>query len=362
MSSKNNKNKENNQGSFASNNINALAVAACLIVGSTGGFFAGRSTVQVGTTETPNTSTVEEATENPYSYDFMEDFISLSDAETTAALDAISTEMNALRSKSIVLQVQTSDNGDYDGYMYNTKGEVLVQSSSASYTSVFTKDGNSIRVDSQSGNISINSSIDILSICDNAIKNMRNRTQGYKMYSVGSLDGRLSVDQTTGESAVVYEFIVDITGKEACKTIFESAGSDYASRFIDLIVEQLGDSWEPHFEVGFVFTTENDLGMYCNIVYRGTEQNNWVCGGYYEADDWELPEEWYKAEFTDDNYEELVKMLNDFVNKLWEELEGEEATDSNEGTTNTSTEGEGTTTEGTTGSETTEGTTEGTTE
>lgn len=301
--------------------IAALCICIGLIGGGIGGYFAGSSTKtppKLSESQTENSSTADDSSvdktkELESHYHKVESI-----DEAKAKVKEVNGVFDELLKKNVYFNVQIGQDS-YDGYLYNTKGEIVSQSSDGSLTTVYTKDKHCVAVSSEDQSMTVDASIDFVAMCRNALNAVSEDNKDVTLYMVDS-EGEDSSSDEFSTLGKVQEYVIDFKGEDACKLIYSSTKADYADTVIKALKEYLGDSWVPHMEIGFVWSEDNQLASYCNIISEsGSHDSNWICIGSGDTPDWELPEEWYSADYTtntDENNAKLMDMLNNFTEYL----------------------------------------------
>lgn len=305
-----NKKKGNNRNNYNSKE-NLWKTIAITLIGFIVGFALGmvldRFVFNTKDTTSNTTSGVTSTTPGVEENPIVE--IEITDKELVdKAIYEINDKLSFLDEQSVFLSVQISEN-EYDGYLYNSKGEILAQADNASYTAVFTNDGRSIRYDSSDGTVSIDSAIDVLTTIHNAVDGLTSGKSGFSLKKIELADK----DKAATDS--VTEYVIDVSGEEAFLAVYSSVSDEFATKLKDALTSTM-EGWEPHLEFGFVFDDENNINMYCNIVTDEGTYSNWVCTGYRMIQDWVLDEEWYNTEFSEANADKLYAMVTSLVDAV----------------------------------------------
>ena len=298
--------------------IAALCLCVGLIGGSIGGYLAGSHGNKVNT----DSSSTSSSTSNSNSSDSTSGesdakYIAVEDKDAmTNKIDEINGVFDEVLKKDVYFNMQIGQDS-YEGYLYNTKGEILSQASDNSLTTVFTNKGHSVSVNSSGPSMTVDSSIDLISMCRNTLKACKDAKTGFVLYKIEQDKDSVAseLDSSTLEQlGNVQEYVIDINGEEACKEIYSSVKKEYGEEIVKSLKEYLGDSWTPHMEIGFIWDENNQVAMYCNVISTtGSHDSNWICVGYGSTPSWELPDEWYSADYdtnTEENNAKLVDMLN----------------------------------------------------
>lgn len=263
-------------------------------------------------------------------------------------LEHVNSILNRLRNSNTAFIVENSQG--YDGYMYNKYGECIQQNSDSSVSTLFTADGHSVRINAADGTIALEGSIDILTTCENVLRNAIKNTNGYSVYKTES---------STDSDGVTYSScIINIKGLDACKTLYENLGDEMSDSAVkklkELVDTELGDGfdWTPEFEYVFVYSDNEQFGVQCNCIINGEAQNNWYADGYQETAEWKLSDSWKNVDWSDNTTENFDKICE----QLTKELELIDSAVSNK----TDDTGESTTTEETQDTQSTQGTSDNT--
>lgn len=265
------------------------------------------------------------------------------------AKDLIKDTLDQFKNKSVYFQVQVGDS-QYDTYLYNTKGEGFGQSADGQYTAIYRNDNKTIKYDSSSSTIGIGTDIDFLKTLNIAVDLIGNKNKDITLY-----------EMTSSTDSKVREFRIDLVGEQAVRDSYGDLSDEAKDNMLENMKETIDTNWEPHLIYSFIIGENNELTTYCYIVNNDREYANWVCQGYIELDDWELPNEWYSddsmnLEDTDKIFEmmkSLLEKFEDLIKKYAEENDIDlsavedttEETESKEGTVEKESEDNGDTVE-----------------
>lgn len=295
-------------------------VAAAFLVGFASGALTHRAVMGI-----KSNGTVEDSSSNS-EIEYNEVKIE-ADEEINSAINEIEKLFKFIQSKPAYLEVATSSEG-YDSYMYNSHNEIAVQASDGHYTTIFTKDGKSIRCNSSDKSMDKDTAIDIMTTMKNVVTGLKERKSGFSLYTT-------EVEGFEG----VKEYIIETKGPEACKEAYKSVSEEYADKMIETLVgyisEMEGKQYDPIIRYGVIFDSSNAVNMYCSILVNDESNLNWYCNGYIHTDDWELEPDWYTTEFNQDNLEKLIELTRTEATKLGEVLN--KLTESFDTSTSTST-------------------------
>lgn len=231
------------------------------------------------------------------------------ESDINSAIAELDSVIDYVMSEPAYIEVQVSDS-EFDRYLYNSKGEAAVQSSSMAYTVVFMNDGNSIRCNQLDEQLEKNTSIDIITTASSVISGIKDKKNGFSM-------SQILYDEDDG---TVKEYVIETKGIEACKDVYRVISDDYANTIIDTLVEYISEMesivYDPIIRYGFIFADDNSLNMYCEIMVNGISNINWYCTGYIHTEDWELSEEWYETDFTEGNIQKIMDMTAELSGQL----------------------------------------------
>lgn len=236
------------------------------------------------------------------------------------ARDRITEALNEISGSNSYIQVQVGDS-KYDTYIYNKNGEAFGQASSGDYSSVYRKDGTSVKYSKDSEKFSIGQDVSFVDILNNVVDATKENDKNIKFY-------RMTTDLTDGKNKV-YDYRIDLQGADAIKKAYGKLAAVVGDSIIDAMKESIGKNWEPHliycFSVsGKPGTKDSTFVACCYIIYNESEYMNWIANGYIELDDWALDEKWYDDDALnklsgDEAYEYvdgLVKDLENIIQKF----------------------------------------------
>lgn len=233
------------------------------------------------------------------------------EVEENNFVTSINSVLSSIASQSVAFNVQVGDN-IYDCYLYNNTGESIVQSSDGSYTTVFTNNNHSIKSITKDNTVVIDSSVDLLTPCKNAIKALKNNMNDTTLTKVTYAN-----DTTKG----VYEYTIRVKGYDSVKSLYSSVGDDFSTSMVDSLQSYIGEDWIPELEFGFIYSTSGELALYCNAIIDEQRYTNWVCEGYVSFVEWELNKQWYSTEFKTDNSQALYDLMQDELTLLNTKME-----------------------------------------
>jgi len=333
--------EQEQKGGATNNKTTALLIVGVMLgsaVGSGAGAYLLGKNNQNSTEPTQvleETINTDESTTDESNSDDEYTPIDVDASEQEVILADIQSEIDYLDSISKYVEVQIGEDS-YDGYLYNTHGEILAQSQNNEYTVVFTNDGRCVRVasegDEENGSTSLtyNSSIDVMKQCKNALNNMN-----YSGYTLKKVEHTNEDELKEG----VREYVIDIRGRDACIALYNGVGdgNSFGGKLIDTIVsylaESTGGTWEPHIELGMLYSNNHDFMAYLNLMVNDEPQNNWLLLRYAEVPDWQLDEKFYTVEFTEENAEEVCELVAKATSDIYSIIEDDIASRETESNT-----------------------------
>ena len=281
----------------------------------------------------------------------------ISASEKNDMLNRLGTCLETIKLNNNMLTVQDGTDS-YITTMHNESGEVLTQSTSTGYVTVYRKDNKAIRYTEY---IDFGPDSNVISIIDSA----------YHLAVDGDAQiyGVPDVDKDPDYTQVV----VDINGWDSIQKLYENIDPTLGN----IMVEQLKSSLVSTDEDGntvdmsseelnfrflvVIYNETNELNSAGCYIYLGTNHNiewgdetlstNWAIVGIQPVEKWSLSDDWYTLPFDDiENWEEgdgnadaaneLLKDtladLTDMVERVMQQLGGTEAEDT-EGTDSNST-------------------------
>lgn len=281
----------------------------------------------------------------------------ISDSEKADMLNRLGTCIETIKLNNNMITVQDGSDS-YITTMHNESGEVLTQSTSTGYVTVYRKDNKAVRYTEY---IDFGPDSNVISILDSA-------------YSM-AVDGDAQVYGVPDEDKDpdYTQVVVDITGWDSIKKLYENIDPTLGN----IMVEQLKTSLTSTDDSGttdlsneqlnfrflvVIFNETNELNSAGCYIYLGSNPNiewdnemlstNWAIVGIQPVEKWSLAEDWYTLPFEDiDNWEEgdgnadaaneLLKNtladLTDMVERVMQQL-NEESTESTEDDTGNETD------------------------
>ena len=281
----------------------------------------------------------------------------ISASEKNDMLNRLGTCIETIKLNNNMLTVQDGTDS-YITTMHNESGEVLTQSTSTGYVTVYRKDNKAVRYTEY---IDFGPDSNVISIIDSA----------YHL----AVDGDAQVYGVPDEDKDpdYTQVVIDVTGWDSIQKLYENIDPTLGN----IMVEQLKSSLVSTDEDGntvdmsseelnfrflvVIYNETNELNSAGCYVYLGTNHSiewgdetlstNWAIVGIQPVEKWSLSDDWYTLPFDDiENWEEgdgnadaaneLLKDtladLTDMVERVMQQLEGTEA-ENTEGTDSNST-------------------------
>lgn len=318
-----------------------FALVAVLFITAVSVIFKDHNAKQNKAVSTESGTEVVENTEKKGISTYTEPHEELTGKKAETARDKITEALNEISGSNSYIQVQVGDN-KYDTYIYNKNGEAFGQASSGDYSSIYRKDGTSVKYSKDSEKFNIGQDVSFVDILNNVVNATKENDKNIKFY-------RMTTDLTDGKNKV-YDYRIDLQGADAIKKAYGKLADDVGDSIIDAMKESIGKDWEPHliycFSVsGKPGTKDSTFVACCYIIYNESEYMNWIANGYIELDDWALDEKWYDDDALnklsgDEAYEYvdgLVKDLENIIQKFADDngidLDTTESTESSESNT-----------------------------
>lgn len=243
--------------------------------------------------------------------------VEMSKDDIKLAREALLAQMNDIVNKNGYIQVNTTGvDGEFDLYIYNSKGEVFSQGNATEYMTVFRSDKMAI---SYTDVIRTREDIDIMSLAINCVTAV-GQSDDVEMF-------KIEADEVPDSLAGYDEYVVYLNSWDALKMIYTPVSEEFAEQMVASIKESMGEEWEPCFK--FYYTVDEMGGFSidcCLIDTDDVEYINWQVNGYLLVNDWELSEDWYTYDFSDAEVSE--NMLVELVSQL-EEMMREYAAENN---------------------------------
>lgn len=258
-----------------------------------------------------------ESTEKKGITTYTEPHEELTGEKAETARDKITDALNEISENNSYIQVQVGDS-KYDTYIYNKNGEAFGQASSGDYSSIYRKDGTSVKYSKDSEKFSIGQDVSFVDILNNVVDATKDNDKNIKFY-------RMTTELTDGKNKV-YDYRIDMQGADAIKKAYGSLADDIGDSIIDAMKESIGKNWEPHliycFSVsGEPGTKDSTFVACCYIIYNESEYMNWIANGYIQLDDWTLDEKWYDDDALnklsgDEAYDYVDGLITDLENLI----------------------------------------------
>lgn len=333
MSKKNNQNTEPQSNTVKIIIITAIVAMLSAAGGASTFYFANKVAENSNKNNSSATdSTSEEELEAPTvgTEDGNQRDLSVKDFMTTdaedEALKKLSTRLEEFKSKPRYMEVQVGDD-QYEAHLINTKGERIAQDLNGTYMALFTSDNRSLRInnntETEQTSISFNSAFDVMWTASNALHNLESKKDGYTLKYVE----HNSEDEIASN---VTEYVIDISGRDACILLYDTYIPDrenpIGAKLIDTITPYItsvtGKDWDPHIEVGYLFSDQDPMICYLNVVLDDSVESNWLVIGSTETADWELDSYWYDdKKFTDDRADDLAQHLVTAINDVYDTID-----------------------------------------
>lgn len=272
----------------------------------------------------------------------------ISESEQKDMLNRLGTCIETIKLNNSMITVQDGTDS-YITTMHNESGEVLTQSTSTGYVTVYRKDNKAIRYTDY---IDFGPDSNVVSILDSV----------YHM----AVDGKAKVYGVPDEDKDpnYTQIVVDIAGWDSIKQMYENIDPTLGSIMVDQLKASLTptDDEEDSIDLSneqlnfrflvVVFNETNELNSAGCYVYMGSNPNiewdnellstNWAIVGIQPVEKWSLDEDWYTLPFDDiENWEEgdgnadaaneLLKNtladLTDMVERVMQQLEEDSSAD-----------------------------------
>lgn len=245
-----------------------------------------------------------------------------------------------IRNNASYVQLRIGNN-QYMFYMYNSKGEMVMQNDTSGVTEVVLDSGKALKYQAATSALVEGYDIDIATLIDNAFGACgSSNVRLYKMKDNEELQ--------LGDDIIEYRVILE--GDEAVKRLYSNLSNEFAQDMLDglkqavyentelgaidndesvdvseveqnLTDEQLeiAKAWDPKVILVLRLNTKNIEETYGYLMYvkDGEEYTNWVLQGHAHTEDWTLPEDWYTYTTDgDENGEKFTSIMIDTMNTI----------------------------------------------
>lgn len=207
--------------------------------------------------------------------------------------------LNKLKSTTTYIQVHT-DEETCGTYMYNSKGEVVVEDASGNMK-IFRNDGAVAVFDDY---IYLAEDVDLLSMIINALN------------LIGQDNVELHGVSEDNEESIT-KYILYLRNWDTIRLIYQGLSDDTIAEYINNFKYYLGDDWEPCMTFEIAIDDEDGLYIQNSFIHSDTKYINWYFDGYMYMDDWSLSKGWYESKFNDAaEAEQLLTFLLDDLEKV----------------------------------------------
>lgn len=192
---------------------------------------------------------------------------------------------------SVYFEVHESNLATPSRYYYNKEDEVLIQSYDGEMTSLIVN-GNYITYNNSVQEINFDKRIDFLNICKNALLNIENCNEIYRV-----------------KKNEVTEYKLVIKGKDNINKLTDTGINLYKQ------LKERVSYWEDDIEIGFIINESLGISFYFNLI---TDEKlcYWKTSYGVNTDDWKLSNKWYKTKFVKDNAQKIYNLMCEDVNNI----------------------------------------------
>lgn len=286
--------------------------------------------VEDATAESDNTSSEDTNTNDEYktTYELSHKVLDGSDKEQ--AIKNMRKNLDSMRTKNFLTQLMT-DTDTWQTYLLNNKGESFTYSSDGSVMTVGLNNGNYYLATPE--NISYGENQDLLEMIDNVIEVASEDRDDVKVLE-------MEINNEGHENCKEYR--IDMTSSDAIRKTYSLTSEEYADSMMEQINQIEETGWKPEF-IYVITLHEDQILASCLVVQDNTEYYNWYYDGILDVDEWEISEDWYKADYEKiseniDTFEQMFSSISSDMDKFIGDMAdkyGWEKTDDTTDTTDT---------------------------
>lgn len=221
-------------------------------------------------------------------------------AEKNEAIESINSLIAEMKENNCYIKLIDGEDSSQT-YIYNKKGESVAQGSLNNYLTVFTNDNKGVRY---TDTIEKGEDIDILSIVTNTVQLAK--------------DGKAVMTKPEtiieGDEKGFKSYNIELKGWDTIEKIYEPISKEFADKMISNMKEQAQNVSDIELTLQIIVGNEKQLSVACQLNMNNQKYMLWYFDGYLLLYDWELAEEWYSYDFSDE--EKSEQMLDSLLTSL----------------------------------------------
>ena len=308
--------------------ITTVCIESIILLSNTTKNNNNTNEVKDETVETDDKTSEDTEIDNEYktTYELSHKILEGSDKEQ--AINNMRKNLESMRTKNFLTQLMT-DTDTWQTYLLNNKGESFTYSSDGSVMTVGLNNGNYYLATPE--NISYGENQDLLEMLDNVIEVASEDRDDVKVLE-------MEINNEGHENCKEYR--IDMTSSDAIRKTYSLTSEEYADSMMEQINQIEETGWKPEF-IYVITLHEDQLLASCLVVQDNTEYYNWYYDGILDVDEWEISEDWYKADYEKiseniDTFEQMFssissdmdKFIGDMADKYgWEKTDDTDTTD-----------------------------------
>ena len=214
--------------------------------------------------------------------------------DKTEAIKEIRSRIDNMKSKSIYLQVNRSDDA-YQTVLVNTKGQSFMEDSENGTKAIYLGDNTSV---SYTDKIQHLTDMSVMGMTETVINMLE--------------DGKFKMYKDKGDTSELgYQVrYVDLATYNDIHDMYATIDSEFADIMIDDLKANVGEETGLTLRMVYVYGDEGQFSVGCNLIIDGEEYSNWNFDGFLEVYDWELSNEWFDGELDTDNEDKMIELLD----------------------------------------------------